>query len=251
MNRFVSSSRLNYESMESSLREASKKLDLVSSRRERLIKESRDIISLSSKAIISIHTLNFQEAHRFSKDARDKLEDLRDVAGSDLTRYIIMPEQEYVESSTMIAVSDKKPIPSLKKLGVTPASYILGLLDTIGELKRSIYDDIRRDQIARAEERFAIMESIYTMLSPFAVYDNIVQGVRRKLDVARMLIEDTRAAITEEVRRDEFMLAVTNLSTKLGAAPPILSPIKRREVHALNENIEANENEGRRNEDDQ
>jgi translin len=63
------------------------------------------------------------------------------------------------------------------------------------------------------------MEALYTMLSPFAVYDNIVQGIKRKLDVSRILIEDTRSAITEEVRRNEFMTAVSNLSAKLGLAP--------------------------------
>ncbi len=232
---------MNFDSIDSSLREVSKSLDLVTSRREKLIKESREIISLSAKAIISIHTSNFSEAQVFSKEAVKKLNDLRQVAGSDLVRYILVPEQEYVESSAMLAITRHKQIPSLRKLRVSPSSYILGLLDAIGELKRSTYDDIRRGQIQRAEEKFAIMESLFTMLSPFAVYDNIVQGVKRKLDVARMLIEDTRAAITEEVRRDEFMLAVSNLSNKLGVNAPNLSRNKRKEsssVHVDNERSE-------------
>lgn len=205
--------------MEVSLKQATKKLDLISARRERLIKESRDIIALSAKTIISIHTSDFETAKDLSDQAKKKLEELRGVAGSDLIRYILMPEQEYVESSVMVAVFKRKQIPSLGKLGVTPSSYILGLLDAIGELKRSVYDNIRKDQIKLAEERFAIMEALYVMLSPFAVYDNIVQGIKRKLDVSRILIEDTRSAITEEVRRNEFMTAVSNLSTKLGLAP--------------------------------
>lgn len=248
MNRFLLCGPLSYTSVESSLRNASRKLDLISSRRERLIKESRDIISLSAKTIISIHTSKFDDAQVFSKEAKKKLEDLRDVAGTDLVRYILMPEQEYVESSAMMAISKKKPIPSLENLGVTPSSYILGLLDAIGELKRSIYDDIRRNEIQLGEEKFAIMESLYTMLSPFAVYDNIVQGVKRKLDIARMLIEDTRAAITEEVRRDEFMLAVTNLSSKLGAAPPPVQGIKKRRANIIQEE-ENDENERDESED--
>jgi translin len=235
---------LNYDSVESSLSDVSKKLDLVTSRREKLIKDSRDIISLSAKAIISVHTSNFSEAQVFSKQAVNKLNDLRQVAGSDLVRYIMVPEQEYVESSTMLAISSNKPIPSVRKLGVSPSSYILGLLDAVGELKRSIYDDIRRGQIQRAEKKFAIMESLYTMLSPFAVYDNIVQGVKRKLDVARMLIEDTRAAITEEVRRGEFMLAVSTLSSKLGVSALTFDSNKRSESKSVSQDHERTQNSG-------
>ena len=50
----------------------------------------------------------------------------------------------------------------------------------------------------------------------FAVYDNVAQGVKRKLDVGRILIEDTRATITEEARRRDFIMAVNKLSDRLG-----------------------------------
>ena len=218
---------MNYVSVETSLRSASRKLDLISSRRETLIKESREIISLSAKTIISIHTSNFQQAQDLSKQAKKRLQDLRKVAGPDLVRYILMPEQEFVESSVMLAISNQKQIPSIDNLRVSPSSYILGLLDAIGELKRSIYDSIRQNQIQSAENKFTIMESLYTMLSSFAVYDNIVSGVKRKLDVARILIEDTRSAITEESRRSEFMTAVRDLSSKIGAVPFIEQTKKR------------------------
>jgi translin len=40
------------------------------------------------------------------------------------------------------------------------------------------------------------------------VYDNIVCGLSKKLDVARMLIEDIRATVTEESRRKALIEAV-------------------------------------------
>lgn len=208
-----------YSSVEGSLRSVVRSLDLVSVRRERLIKESRDIISLSAKTIVRLHASDVGEARKLSSEARRRLDELRKVASPDLTKYILMPEQEYVESMAMLAIKSGLRMPSVRALGVRPSSYVLGLLDAIGELKRSLYDDIRRDEITIAEEKFAMMESLYTLLSPLALYDNIVQGVRRKLDVARILMEDSRAAITEESRRSEFMAAVTDLSAKLGMAP--------------------------------
>ena len=48
---------------------------------------------------------------------------------------MITPEQEFVEAACLIAVVEKKDIPSDKKLAVMPESYVLGLLDCVGELK--------------------------------------------------------------------------------------------------------------------
>jgi len=42
-----------------------------------------------------------------------------------------------------LAVIENKEFPSLKSLKVSEESYILGLLDCIGELKRLVLDNIR------------------------------------------------------------------------------------------------------------
>lgn len=207
---------MSFSSVEDSLAEASKKFDEIVSRRERLIKESRDVIALSAKAIVCIHTSDFNEARKLRSESRTKLDELRVVAGSDLTRYLLTPEQEYVECSFLLAIRTGSKTPSRKLLGVSHLSFILGLLDAIGELKRSVYDSIRETDFEMAEKLFAHMEQLYLLISPFAVYDNVAQGVKRKLDVARVLIEDTRATITEEARRREFITAINNLSEKLG-----------------------------------
>jgi translin len=59
------------------------------------------------------------------------------------------------------------------------------------------------------------MEEIYNAIYPFAVYDNIVSGLRKKLDVARRLIEDIRATVTEESRRKALIEAVGGLEKKI------------------------------------
>ncbi len=205
---------MSYTKVESSLSEATRFLDQIVTRREKLIKESRDIISLSSKTIVNIHTSNLKEARKLHVEAKKQLSELRRIAGADLVRYLMIPEQEFVESSVMYSLRANKEIPSLSQLNVLPSSYLLGLLDAIGELKRSVYDSIRRGDLKTAEQMFSTMESLYVLISPFAVYDNIVQGLRRKLDVARMLIEDTRAIITEEVRRLEFMDSINKLAAQ-------------------------------------
>ena len=60
-------------------------------------------------------------------------------ATGQLRRYLITPEQEYVEAACLIAIVEKKDIPSDKKLAVMPESYVLGLLEFVGELKRKVF----------------------------------------------------------------------------------------------------------------
>jgi translin len=213
---------MSFSSVESSLNAISGHLDSVNSRRERLIKESREIISLCSRTIIAVHTSNVPEGRRLFDEAKSKLRELRRVADADLLRYILTPEQELVEASVMLSMAESKPPASMQKLGVAASSYILGLLDSIGEMKRLVYDKIRKNELAEAENKFEAMESLFVLLSPFAVYDNIVPGLRRKLDVARILIEDARSAVTEESRRGVFMASIAKLSDKLnvtGSSP--------------------------------
>lgn len=206
---------MTYSGVESSLIEATRLFDEVVGRREKLIKESREVIALSSKAIVSIHTLEYAEAKKLRKLAKEKLDELRKVAASDLTRYLVVPEQEFVECCTMLALATHSDIPSRKRLGVSQTSYVLGLLDSVGELKRSVYDSIRQTDFENAEKMFSVMQQLYLLISPLAVYDNIAQGMKRKLDVARNLIEDTRATVTEEARRRDFISAVNKLSDRL------------------------------------
>jgi len=64
-------------------------------------------------------------------------------------------------------------------------------------------------QLKKADRIFSVMENLYQILYPFAMYDKIVKEARRKLDVNRVLVEETRAVITEEIRRNHFVKALT------------------------------------------
>ena len=75
-----------------------------------------------------------------------------------------------------------------------------------------------RGKMAKAKGYFAVMEDLYSICSPMAVYDHVVNGTRRKIDVARMLVEDTRSLITEEVRRESVNSSLVRLQKKLDRA---------------------------------
>ncbi|NJK77824.1 MAG: RNA-binding protein [Nanoarchaeota archaeon] len=179
--------------------------------REFLLKNTREIIVICSKSIISAHSGDIKSAKDNLNHADILLKKYRKKATPDLRRYMITPEQEFVEAASLIAVIDKKEIPSDKELGVMPESYVLGLMDCVGELKRMIFDKIRIGDTDNATRIFEVMENLYLYLYPFSMYDKVVKEARRKIDVDRILIDDVRGAITEEKRRSDLITALNKL----------------------------------------
>ena len=200
---------MTLKNVKSSLPRISKSLKASNASREFLIKNTRDVVILCSHSIIAVHKGDLKLAKQKIKKAEAVLKVNQKKAGVKFQKYIITPEQEFVEAHSFLAIVENKEIPSLKSLKVSEESYILGLLDCIGELKRFVLDNIRNDQLKKADRIFNVMENLYQTLYPFAMYDKIVKETRRKLDVNRLLVEETRAVITEEIRRNHFVKALT------------------------------------------
>ena len=200
---------MTLKNVKSSLPRISKSLQASNASREFLIKNTRDVVILCIHSIIAVHKGDLRLAKQKLKKAEVVLKKNQKKAGDKFQKYIISPEKEFVEAHSFLAVTENKEIPSLKSLKVSEGSYILGLLDCIGELKRLVLDNIRKGQLKKADRIFDVMENLYQTLYPFALYDKIVKEARRKLDVNRILVEETRAVITEEIRRNHFVKALT------------------------------------------
>ncbi|MFB5623242.1 MAG: RNA-binding protein [Nitrosarchaeum sp.] len=202
---------MTLKNVKSSLNKITKSLAKVQDDREFLLKNTREIIILCSKSIISVHKGDMKYAKNNLKQADILLKKYKKKATPDLRRYMITPEQEFVEAASLIAIVEKNEIPSEKKLNVMPESYVLGLMDCVGELKRMVFDKIRMDDINEASRIFEIMENLYLHLYPFSMYDKVVKEARRKIDVDRILVDDARGAITEEKRRSELIKALNKI----------------------------------------
>lgn len=187
-------------------------------RRDRVLKESRDVIAASSRAIIDVHTGKLKEGEKELAKAKELLKSLRKSSDGSVSRYLVSPEAEVVEASAVIALAKGGSIPSIEQLGASPEAYLLGLLDTVGELKRLVLDSILQRRLAKAKKYFAVMEGLYSVCSPLAVYDHVVNGARRKIDVARMLVEDTRGLLAEEIGRESVSSSMARLEKRLGKA---------------------------------
>lgn len=185
-------------------------------RRDKVLKDSRDVIAASSRAIINVHTGKMKEAEKELLNAKSLLGSLKRASDWSASRYLVSPEAEFVEASTVLALAKDRPVPSMEALGASPEAYLLGLLDAVGELKRLVLDSILQRKLARAKSYFGVMEELYSLCSPLAVYDHVVNGARRKIDVARMLVEDTRGLLAEEMGRESVSTSMARLEKKLG-----------------------------------
>ena len=88
--------------------------------------------------------------------------------------------------NNILNYSDFKKI----NIEIKPENYLLGLCDTIGELRRITLENIKNDNIEDAEKYYKFMEELYDFIMTFDCY-NIVDGLRRKQDISRSLLEKT------------------------------------------------------------
>ena len=203
------------EKIKISLKSINDELQLIENRREQLIKESRDIIILCSQSIISLHQGHIQESQLKLDKAKDLYFSLKTLAQTDLLRYLSMSEQELVECSLLMSIVKNEALLGLDEIGVSSQAYLFGILDCIGEIKRMVYDMVRLDRYDQAEYLFTVMQEIYSEIYPFSIYDNIVSGIRKKLDICKILIENTRELITEEARRSIIIESLKKLDSSL------------------------------------
>ena len=203
------------EKVKSSLKSILDELQSIESRREHLIKESRDIVILCSQSIISLHQGNIQESQLKLDKAKNLYLSLKAIAQDDLSRYLSMSEQELVEANLLMNIVKNEPLLGIDDIGVSSQAYLFGILDCIGEIKRMVYDMVRYGKYDKAESLFIAMQEIYSALYPFSIYDNIVNGIRKKLDLCKILIENTRELITEESRRSMLIGSINKLNNTL------------------------------------
>lgn len=190
------------ENVRTTLKKISSELDDVEHRREALIKGTRAVIIKCSRSIMELHNGKFEDAAKLLKEAQSELYSLKTHVRDDLEKYLVNAEQEFVEAYQLKCIYNKASLAGIEDLNVATSSYLLGLLDSIGEIKRMIYDNLRGERIADAANLFALMEELYGSLYPLSVYDNIIPGIKRKLDVAKLIIENARSTLTEESSRN-------------------------------------------------
>ncbi len=176
--------------------------------REEVLVLHRKIIRECSEVIKKIHRHEWEQIQDHLDHLKGKLGELRDqmkpLLEVDVSNYLITPEQEYCEAAMLWTCVREQSFPSPQELAISPLSYLLGLADTVGELRRLCLDSIRAGHVDQAVRSFRQMETILDGLFSFDFPKGLLPRLRSKVDSARNIVNRTRADITLAVQSHEL-----------------------------------------------
>ncbi len=186
--------------------------------REQIFTLSREAVRMSGSSILEIHRGDLKQARstleRVEKTLARIDELCRDFSEFRTSASVVVAFQEFVEATTLRTFVDANKIPSLKETGGDARSYMLGLLDGIGEFRRMTLNMLRKGNVDRAERILVMMEGIYEDLQGLD-HTSIIPTFRVKMDAARRIIESTRGDVVTEARRYSLEQSLDRLGKRL------------------------------------
>ncbi|MDO8716349.1 MAG: haloacid dehalogenase [Dehalococcoidales bacterium] len=184
------------------------KLTAKDAAREKVLPLCRETIRFCSQSIRALHRQEFQQAEEMLESARKLLEEADQVLAnvSELSNigFLHDAQKEFTEGNITLALVTGKSLPRPEDLDVNPASYLNGLGEAVGELRRYLLDNIRKGDLSRGEELLSAMDEIYSVLVTMDFPDAITGGLRRTTDMVRGVLEKTRSDLTLVIRQQSL-----------------------------------------------
>lgn len=185
-------------------------LDAKMTARELALKNTRPIIQKSSKAIRALHRGEIEAAGGLLASIRALIDEVEGPLSQHTDIYhagfFYDAVKEYAEAALTMALVTGAPLPLPEDLGLHAVPYLKGLGEAVGELRRRMLDQMRTGRLDEAEETFADMEAIHDLLAGLDYPDGMTSGLRRTTDVARSLIERSRADLTTTIVQERLRL---------------------------------------------
>ena len=193
--------------------------EVCTSERDRALTQAPTLTRHCANAIRAIHRdehalaqEHLEQARQLVQSLRDNLKDFPDLFFAGYTQDAF---KEYAEASLVYALINNNNFPSPIDLLLEPATYLQGLADAVGELRRRCLDMLLKDNPTEAERLLREMDDIYGVLVTMDYPDAITGGLRRLTDVARGIIERTRGDITLSLRQERLENSLRELETRL------------------------------------
>jgi len=197
--------------------------DVRTSKRDEALRQARQLTRACSLSIRAVHRddkeameANLAEAQTLADKLRDELKDHPELFFAGYTQDSL---KEFVEANVTCALIQNQPLQTPEELGVQDATYLNGLAEVVGELRRRTLDILRSGYSQEAERLLGHMDEIYSVLVTIDYPDAITNGLRRQTDLARGIIEKTRGDVTFSLRGENLAEAIRKLSSQLNGGP--------------------------------
>jgi translin len=195
------------------------KFDLRNAKRDQALAQARRLTRACSLAIRAVHRddketmeMHLAEAGALADTLRQELLNYPELFFAGYTQDSL---KEFVEASVTCALIQNQPLQTPEELLVEEATYLNGLAEVVGELRRRTLDILRHGYSQEAERLLGFMDEIYSVLVTMDYPDAITNGLRRQTDVARGIIEKTRGDVTFSLRQQHLTQAIHRISSQL------------------------------------
>lgn len=176
-----------------------KELKDLRQKREKIIQDSREIITLSKQIIHALHRNESKSLNSLIKRIKNKVKNLsRQHLDTDINKVAL---QEYVEALAYYHFIKYKKLISKSALKVDAESYLLGLADLSGELVRRAGAEIIRRNHKEAER---IKKFVNLLYGEFIKLELRSSDLRKKSDALRWnlkKLEEIMLDFTRAIRR--------------------------------------------------
>lgn len=187
--------------------------------RDRALAQARTLTRHCANAIRAIHRNEVQttsqhllEAGKIVEDLRNELVNFPDLYFAGYTQDAL---KEYAEANLTNALINNLPLPDPEELNLEPSTYLQGLAESVGELRRCCLDVLLNGKSNEAVRLLEQMDDIYAILVTMDYPDAITGGLRRLTDVARSIIERTRGDLTISLRQERLENSLHNFEARL------------------------------------
>ena len=195
-------------------------LDRKNAAREQALRLSRELVRTCANSIRAVHRHEFASAQDLIGQAHHLNDEIcRGLANhGDLywAGYVQDAQKELVEACCTFALVNCEPLPDPASLGVAPASFLNGLAEAVGELRRYTLDLLRRGETDACEGLLQAMDDIYALLVTLDYPDALTGGLRRTTDSTRGILEKTRGDLTLALRQDALIRALEAAERSVG-----------------------------------
>jgi translin len=193
--------------------------------RDQALARARQLTRACSLSIRAVHRDDREALEEHLTQARTLADQLRgDLANYPDLYYAGYTQdalKEFVEANVTCALIQNQPLQTPEELIVEDATYLNGLAEVVGELRRRTLDILRHGYSEEAERLLSYMDEIYAVLVTMDYPDAITNGLRRQTDLARGIIEKTRGDVTFSLRGEHLTQAIRQLSGQLNGGVDI------------------------------
>ena len=188
--------------------EVRSELDSKYAAREAVLQQTRPIIRSSANAIRALHRGDEAAAQELLDEVKSRIADAENAVGGHWDIYhagfFYDAVKEYAEAELTAALLAHRTLPLPSELGVHAVPYLKGLGEAVGEQRRRLLDQLRHGDLDEAERTFSDMEQVIDLLTALDYPDGMTSGLRRTTDVARSLIERSRADLTTTIVQERL-----------------------------------------------